>query len=153
MELRQLDNLTLKVTNADKDNEEPRSEILQNATPTGKYVTGAVLEATVQWDSWYLLFLTDDCPFEEALNTHLLDEHFDSIDSAVIGWIYNTGVFESLTLVQPNIVQFRFIGDITWRIELLQERAFRLPFFTEPRGVWRHWGFSRHFKVHGNPRP
>lgn len=153
MELRQLDNLTLKVINTDKDNEEPRSEILKDATPTGKYIAGAVLEATIQWGSWYLLFVTDDCPFEEALNIHLLDEHFNSIDSAVIGWIYNTGVFESLKLVQPNIVQFRFLGDKNWWIELLQEPAFRLPFLTEPRGVSRQWGFSRHFKVHEGPPP
>lgn len=153
MELRQIDHLSLKVINADKENEEPRSEILQNAVPTGKYVAGAIPVATIQWGSWYLLFVTDDCPFEEALNIHLLDEHLDPIDSAVIGWIYNTGVFESLTLVQPNIVQFRFLGEKTWWIELLQKPAIRLPFLTEPRGVSRQWGFSRYFKVHVDEHP
>lgn len=148
MELRQLDNLTLKVINADKDNEEPRSEILQNAIPTGKYVAGAILVATIQWGSLYLLFVTDDCPFEEALNIHLLDEHLDPIDSTVIGWIYNTGVFESLTLVQPNIVQFRFLGDADWNIELLPKYTFRLPFLTESPGIWRKLGSSRHFRIY-----
>lgn len=153
MELHKLDNLTVKVLNPDRDNEIPRSEIFQNAMPIGKYVTGAILEAAVQWREWYLLFLTDDCPFEDTLNIHLFDEQFNALDSAAMYWMYSTGVFKSLELIQPNIAQFRFFGDTTWSVELLREPTFRLPFFTEPLGVWRSFGFSRHFRVHGNPRP
>lgn len=147
MELRQLETITVKVLNPDKDKEVPRCEILQNWVPVGKHVAGAVLEAAIQWRELYLLFLTDDCPFEETLNIHLLDEKFNALDSATMFWMYSTGMFESLQLIQPNIVQFCFFGDRTWAVELLRKPAFRLPFITEPCGVWRRWSFSRRFKI------
>lgn len=152
MELRQLENITVRVLNSDRDKEVPRCEILQNTVPVGKHVSGAALESAIQWRELYLLFLTDDCSFEEALNIHLLDEKFNVLDSATMFWIYSTGIFESLQLIQPNIVQFRFIGDVDWNVELLPEYAFRLPFITEPPGVWRKLGFSRHFKIYRKPR-
>lgn len=153
MELRQLENLSVKLLNPDRDKKIPRSVIFQNAKPVGKDVSGAILEAAVQWREWYLLFLTDDCPFEDSLNIHLLDEQFNALDSVAMFWMYSTGVFKSLKLIQPNIVQFRFFGDSIWRVELLQKPTFRFPYFSEPLGVWRSLGFSRHFKVYGNPRP
>jgi hypothetical protein len=45
----------------------PESSILLAGTPTGKLVSGAVLEAAVQIGETYLLFMTDDVPFEESL--------------------------------------------------------------------------------------
>lgn len=152
MELRQLENITVKVLNQDRDKEVPRCEILQNSVSVGKHVPGAVFEAAIQWRELYLLFLTDDCPFEETLNIHLLDERSNVLDSATMFWIYSTGMFETLQLIQPNIVQFRFFGDTTWAVELLPKPAFRLPFITEPCGVWRRWGFSRRFKILESPR-
>ena len=152
MEFRQVDNIAVKVVNSESEDERPRSEIFLNDKPTGKFVSGAFLEAAFQWRDWYLLLLTNGYIFEETLDVHLLNEHFEIADTATLGWFYVSGVFEAPVLIQPNIVQFRFLGDMDWNIELLPEYTFRLPFLTEPPGVWRELGFSRHFKIYRKSR-
>ena len=133
--------------------EAPASEVLVNGVSTGNLVSGALLEAAVQWENRYLLFMTDDVPFEEMLTIHLLDAQMNVLDSASIGSPYASGSFTSLLLNEPNTVRFRFIGDTLWSIELLSHPRFRIPFISEPRGVVRHLGFSRHFIVRGEPHP
>lgn len=135
------------------EGEAPKSEILVNGMPTGKLISGVILELAVQWEGRYLLFMTDDVPFEEMLGIHLLDSRMNTLDSALIGSTYSSGTFSSPELNGPNIVRFHFIGDTTWSIELLPRPEFYLPFISEPPGVKRPLGFSRHFIVRGNPRP
>ncbi|MDR0775624.1 MAG: hypothetical protein LBE81_03175 [Azonexus sp.] len=153
MDMRIASELTTKPVHGVGEDEVPTSEVLIHGTPTGKLVSGKILEAAVQWENRYLLFMTDDVPFEEMLSIHLLDAQMNALDSARIGCLYSTGTFTSLLLSEPNTVQFRFIGDTFWSIELLSRPRFRVPFISEPSGVWRSLGFSRHFIVHGNPRP
>lgn len=145
--------LTLRLIDAGGDEDEPVSEILLNGQSTARRVTGAVLEGAVQWTNCHLLFVTDDVPYEEMLRIVLLDSAFSTMDSARIGSPYSSGSFSGLTLVEPNTVRFRFIGDTDWRVELLPRPQLRMPFFSEPPGVYRAFGLSRHFVVHGNPQP
>jgi len=100
-----------------------------------------------------LIFLTDDVPYEDALNIHLLDKELNCLDSATIGSIYSTGTFKSLDITGPTQVSFRFIGDTDWGIELLPEPVFSIPFVSDPKGVSGAFGFSKHFRVTGNPVP
>jgi len=144
--------LSTKLVHKGED-EVPASEVLLYGVSTGKLVSGKLLEAAVEWESRYLVFMTDDVPFEEMLSIHLLDDQMNLLDSARIGSPYSSGSFSSLLLCEPNTVQFRFIGDTLWRIELLSRPTFRIPFISEPPGVKRPMGFFRHFIVHGNPRP
>lgn len=145
--------LTMRLTDEGGDGKDPTSEVLIHDRPTGKYLPGAMLEAAVQWTNRYLLFVTDDVPYEELLRVVLLDDRFALIDSALIGGPYSTGSFSSLQLSEPDTVRFRFIGDTLWEVELLNKPEFRLPFFSDPKGVSRSPGFSRHFVVRGKPVP
>lgn len=145
--------LTTRLMDAGGDEREPTSELLVDGRATGKFVPGAVLEAAVAWANRYLLFMTDDVPYEEMLRVVLLDDRFALIDSALIGGPYSTGSFSSLQLSEPDTVSFRFIGDTLWEIELLSKPGFRLPFVSDPKGVSRPPGFSRHFVVRGRPVP
>lgn len=151
--MRMAQELTIRQMHGTKDGEPPQSEIFIHENPTGKFVQGLVLEAAVFWENRYLLLTTDDCPFEEMLGIRLLDAGFNLLDSARIGGIYSTGSFDSLELIEPNRLRFLFIGDTWWDIELLPHRRFRLPWVSEPSGVWRSFSFSRHFIVRGNPQP
>jgi hypothetical protein len=145
--------LTTKLVQGMGKGKVPTSEVLVNGTSTGKLISGAVLEVAVQWEDSYLLFMTDDVPFEEMLGIHLLDNKLNLLDSALIGGPYSTGSFSSLELSEPDTVCFRFIGDRTWTVELLSRPRFRMPFISEPPGVKRALSLSRHFIVRGNPRP
>ena len=151
--MRTADELTIKRVAPPDERDVPKSEISIEGKPTGKFVPGAFLEAAVQYDDFYLLFMTDDIPYEEALRILFLDKTLKILDSALLGGPYSTGWFSALSLEEPNTIRFRFIGDTTWSIELLSRPRFRIPFLAEPPGVHRPFGFFRHFLVRGNPRP
>lgn len=135
------------------DGAEPVSEILRNGQATGRQVAGAVLEAAAQWQSFMLLFTTDDTPFEELLHIHLLDAQLNLLDCATVGGMYSTGSFSLLDAAEPDTVRFRFIGGTDWSVQVLPEPGFRVPLLSEPTGVSRPLGFSRHFVVRGQPQP
>lgn len=151
MNMRVAIEISAKVIEEKGEVEVPTSEIVVSGKSTGKFVSGAVLEAAVQCDERYLLFFTDDVPFEEMLSIHLLDNQWHFLDSARIGGIYTTGTFSALKLCEPNLVHFRFIGDTDWVVEILSRPMFRLPFVSDPPGVYRAFGFSLHFLARENP--
>ncbi|MFN7153299.1 MAG: hypothetical protein ACK4OE_06365 [Acidovorax sp.] len=132
---------------------QPQCEIVLNGQATGRQVPGAVLEAAAQWQTFTLLFTTDDTPFEELLHIHLLDAQLNLLDSATVGGIYSTGSFSLLESDQPDTLRFRFIGGTDWSVQVLPEPGFRVPLLSEPTGVSRPLGFSRHFIVRGQPQP
>ncbi|MYN17030.1 hypothetical protein GTP81_09720 [Rugamonas sp. FT107W] len=129
------------------------SELLLDANPTGLIVTGAVLEAAVEWRGYRIVFLTDDIPFEDMLRIYMFDANMALVDSAVLGAMYSTGTFSELSLQPPNALTFRFFGGTVWRMVLLAELEFSLPFFSDPRGVSRKLKFFRHFRIEGKPQP
>jgi len=131
----------------------PMAELAVKGRPVPQPVPGAVLEAAFECDGRTLLFLTDDVPHEDALQVHLLDERQQLLDSATLSSMYSTGSFALIGMEPPRSVRFRFFGGTEWVVELLDEPAVRLPLISEPRGVHRRLGFTRHFKVHGQPQP
>lgn len=135
------------------DDAPPLCEIVRNGQATGRHVEGAVLELAARWQSFYLLFTTDDTPFEDLLHIHLLDADMSLLDSATLGGIYSTGSFSLLDSSEPNALRFRFIGDTDWSVQVLPAPGFRAPLLSEPAGVSRRWGFTRHFIVRGQPQP
>lgn len=131
----------------------PHCEVILNSVPTGQFVQGAILEAAAEWQGFYLLFTTDDSPFEDFLYIHLLDSDLGLLDSAMIGGMYSTGSFSLLESPEPDTLWFRFIGDTDWSVQVLPKPSFRLPLISEPTGVSRTLGFKRHFIVRGEPQP
>ncbi|MQA42376.1 hypothetical protein [Rugamonas aquatica] len=134
------------------DTELASSELLLDGKPTGLIVTGAVLEAALEWQGCRVAFFTDDIPFEDMLRIYMFDANMILIDAAVLGAMYSTGVFSELSLQPPNALTFRFFGGIAWRLVMLAEQEFALPFFSDPRGVNRKFKFFRHFRIEGEPQ-
>lgn len=131
----------------------PMAALVVNRRAAPQALPGAVLEAAFSVDGRTLLFLTEDVPYEDALHLHLLDERLALVDSATLSAMYSTGSFKFLAVEPPRSVRFRFFGGTDWTVELLDAPAMRLPLVSEPRGVHRRLGFTRHFKVHGQPQP
>jgi hypothetical protein len=153
MTMRMAAELTTKPTRAIGEYDVPESEIWFSGRPTGKRVPGAVLEAAVRVGGDYLLFMTDDVPFEEFLRIILVDENLNVKDSARIGSMYSTGAFSDLEMLEPHSVRFQFIGGTPWTVRVLDRPQFRVPLFGDAPGVSRPIGLTRHFTVHGNPQP
>ena len=151
--MRIADDVTTRLIEGQAESEPPQSAVVIGGSPSGTVVPGAVLEAAVRADGCWLLFMTDDTPFEEMLSIHLLDRHGRLLDSALLGGPYSTGSFGALELAPPATIRFRFIGDTVWTVEILPRPAFRLPLIPDAPGVSRKFGFSRHFVVRGKPLP
>ena len=114
------------------ENEIPKSEVILNGQATRKFIVGVVLEAAIGWQDYYLLMLTDDILHEDMLSIHLLDKNLNILDSVTLGAIYSTGSFSSLELNEPDRVNFRFIDNADWEIELLEKPVFAMPLLFEP---------------------
>ena len=153
MALRFTKDIGLVGTGETTKNGSPLGEVVLGDRRTGKKVPGAVLEAAMQWNDYYLLFTTDGVDFEEFLSIVLLDRNLDVVDRATLGMMYSTGTFGGARLVGENEVDFQFIGDTTWTVRLLEKPSFRIPLIPDRIGVWRPFGFRRHFVVRGDPKP
>lgn len=129
----------------------PASEVRIDGHRTAEPLPGLVLEAAFECqgigDARFLLFLTDDVPFEDFLHIHLLDASLRLIDSASLGAMYSTGSFRLVGEPAGHVLRFRFFDDDEWSLELLDAAGLRLPFVGEPTGVHRRFGFSRQFRL------
>lgn len=152
MKLLSPSDVSLQLTSAWSEHALAQSEILVDGRPTGRIVTGEVLEAAVQWKDCCLLFIRDDIAFEDSLRLYLFDANWELVDSASLGGMYTTGAFSELELVAPNTVRFQFIGGITWELEILDRGVASLP-FSDPKGVSRPFGFVKRFRLKGRPLP
>lgn len=103
---------------------------------------GTVLEACVQYGNQYLLFLTDDIPFEDSLHIHLLDEDLKRVDTATLGAPYTTGHFRNLRYEDSGEITFEFFGNCVWEVSVSTQKRLRLPFVSGPKGVsWQNGWF------------
>lgn len=129
------------------------SYILLDGKPTQKDIEGAYLELCLRVGEKYLVFMTDDIPGEDMLHIHLLGSDLNIIDSATIGGMYSTGSFKNHNVKGPSEITFNFIGGNEWRVDILEDKVFSLPFMSSPKGVARKHLFHQYFKVYGDPRP
>jgi len=129
------------------------SYILLDGKQTQKNIEGAYLELCLRIDQQYLVFMTDDIPSEDMLHIHLLNDDLNVIDSATVGGIYSTGSFQNYKIIEPKQITFNFIGGNEWRVEVLENKVFSLPFVSSPKGVSRKYPFHQYFKVSGDPQP
>jgi len=129
-----------------------QSDISLGNKQTGKSIDGSYLELCIKAGCKYLVFMTDDTPNEDMLHIHLLNKNLDVIDSATIGSIYSTGSFRDYNIQDSNTLTFHFIGKTEWKIKILNNKEFLLPFISQPKGVSRKKIFSQYFKVYGNPQ-
>ncbi len=128
-------------------------EVLIAGKSTGVMVPVQVVEAAVQVDDKrLLLFLTDNVPYEEALKIVLLDVNDGVKEILTLGGAYLTGSFTDLK-IHSNSVEFSFIGDTTWRVEIPSRPFIQLPFTGDPRGVSRPVALKHYIKITARPAP
>jgi hypothetical protein len=129
------------------DTETPKCQIKINGSTTDSILEGAILEAAIKYQEFYLVFTTNDCPYEDTLNIHYLDQGLRILDQASLSWPYGTGSFTLINILQPNRVKFQFFTRDNWEITLYPKAQWLIPYLSEPRGVWRKLKFHHHFKI------
>lgn len=129
------------------ETESPKSQLWVNGKAIDSFIDGEICEACVNYGEFYLVFTTNNCPYEESLNIHFLDRNFRALDHATLVWPYGTGSFTLLDMVEPNLVTFKFFEKSIWEVELYSNKRVVVPYVSEPRGVWRKLKLKHYFKV------
>ena len=117
--------------------------VIVDGVPSDCVLTGAVLEAAVEWGDRFVLILSDGIDWEEGLNIHLLGPDLQLLDSVSMGWPYTPGIFTKLSLHAPDTIEFSFPGETRWRVRVLSGRRWQVPrpaWFSgvsRPIGWWR----------------
>ncbi|QGZ41930.1 hypothetical protein IP92_04285 [Pseudoduganella flava] len=135
------------------DEAHPLSEILIDGHPSSVTIAGAVLEACVECDDGFLVFASDDIPYEETLRIYLLNPALTVLDKATLSAPYTTGAFANLRIVDRSTLRFDFFGGVPWTLTLHEHEVFALPWRPAPRGVRRPFGLRRRFQLSGDPLP
>jgi hypothetical protein len=88
-----------------------RGALLHEGRDTGFHLEAAVLEAQFQVEpGLWLLFFTDDSPYEEALRIVLLDSHFRLLDGLALGLPYTPGLLSGLQPEGAHRMAFEFFA-------------------------------------------
>lgn len=150
---KQLDNVTLMLREEPTPTAMGKYEVLIADKDIGITVPVHVLEAAVQVDDRrMLLFLTNDTPYEEMLKIALIYLNGGIKEILTLGGAYLTGTFSNLQ-IQPDAVEFSFMGDITWRVEIPATPFVKIPFTGDPRGVSRPLALKHYLKISASPAP
>ena len=73
-------------------------------------------------DGGYLIFATQDSPYEEQLTILCLDADFRERDRASIGQPYTPGLLQDVTPTGADRISFRFARPAPWSLEISPRR-------------------------------
>ena len=106
--------------------------LVQDGKPCGMVLSGALLEAQYRTNAGdLLLFLSNDCPFEEELHVYLLSADFQVLDHEQLGWAYTPGAFRNAEIVEECRIRFAFLGDHDrWELTILPRPRWTFSFKT-----------------------
>ncbi|WP_240782324.1 hypothetical protein [Escherichia sp. E2586] len=105
-----------------------KSELCIYGENTGITIPADYLETAILLDDGrYLLFVTEDVPYEESLELLLIDIKQDIQEQMTIAVPYGSGTLREMRLYE-NHIEFSYFSDETWRVEVSSSRFFRLPF-------------------------
>lgn len=138
---------SIRLVSEATETEGPKCQIQLHGEAAGPILEGAIFEAAIKYQEFYLLFTSNDCPYEESLNIYYLDSDLTILDQAILSWPYGTGLFKLLDIIEPNRIAFEFFTKEAWEITLYPKPHWSIPFFSEPRGVWRKFKFNRYFRI------
>lgn len=122
---------------------DPRSRLVLHGRETDLDLPGAVLEASLRFGDEFLLFLTDDVPFEEGLHICLIDASGGLLDRVDLLAMYATGTLRDMQPLADGRVNFRFFDG-----PLMQVRVLPMPKLMLP-SIGLVSGISRAFSARG----
>lgn len=95
-----------------------QSELLCDEAAIPLLIDGILLQAQYRVGSRYLILLTEDCPYEEALHVYLLNHAHQVLDALELGLPYTPGIVKNLA-PQGDTLTFSFFGEDHWRLDVL----------------------------------
>ncbi|MFY0524789.1 hypothetical protein ACN28I_17055 [Archangium gephyra] len=121
--------------------------LLHEGRETGLEIHAAVLNAQFSMKpDLYLLFFTDDCPYEEELQIILLDKHLKLMDGVKLGGMYTPGILSDIREEGENQLSFAFFSGIRTILQLHPEGFTQLIRRLPPRvRPLRHRFLGKHY--------
>ena len=115
--------LEFEVVGTSKDSDQvPRMTIRHASTGKEFETTGAVLEAGFSAGDKWLLFITEDIAYEEALHVLLLDAGLNMLDALELSAPYAAGMLRNVSIVSNNRIRFSFFSkDETWCLHVKEK--------------------------------
>lgn len=123
---------------------DPLIQLVVDGKEVGAPIKGAYLEAQFYLiNLGYLLFLTDNVPYEETLRIYLVKDDATVIDELEFGYSMATGTLDIIEYSNENIIVFSFIHEANCRLQVLATPEWSKPLlFTT--GVRRKGGLRKH---------
>jgi len=117
--------------------EGPLGALFHEGRETGLRIHAASLEAQFQLKSgFYLLFFTDNSPYEEALQIVLLDSRLQFLDGLELGQPYTPGILSGIHAESEQRILFDFFEGTRLLLSIHPEGMFHLsrhlPSFARP---------------------
>lgn len=125
--------------------EMPRSRLLWQGQDTGVELDGVALMHQGAVSTGTLLFITEDCPYEEALHVYLVGPDHRVLDALEIGVPYVPGLLTQVQWLGDDEVSFAFPGEDRWRLRVAAEPGWRWPRLP---GVRRPGAWGRPTRLH-----
>ncbi len=98
MKLLTQEEFSTKLVSESTETESPMSQVVVDGKSVDSFITGSVFEAGIKYEDCYLVFMTDDIPYEDTLRISFLNSQYCVLDYAALGWPYSTGTFQLLNI-------------------------------------------------------
>lgn len=98
------------------------TELLKEGVPTGRFVSGHVLEAQYKCGDHYLLVTSWDCPFEDSLDFILVSEDLRTRSKKHVGVAHASVWLEGHAPISANEALFNCGGDLDVLITVRPKR-------------------------------
>jgi hypothetical protein len=116
--------------------------------PVTTAVSGTVLEAQYRCGDCYLLLLTEDTPYEEALHVYLVNPEFEILDVVELGIPYKLGLLTDVRVAGDRRLQFSFFGNDLWQLTVLEDPRRSPPLLKSPaRRPWPRLLAKKHLEL------
>ncbi|MCR6650027.1 MAG: hypothetical protein NVV73_00390 [Cellvibrionaceae bacterium] len=77
-------------------------------------------------NGWYLIFTTENSPYDEALHITLLDQRFEILDQVELSQDMTPGIVKDIQIIDADRMQFNFNRIDPYILEV-DENGFMLP--------------------------
>lgn len=115
-----IDEFTIKNIHGENEDYDYTSTLYYQGRDTGLILSGLYLHAQFKSDNKYILFLTEDCPFEEGLYIYFIGPSFKILDRAEIGMPYIPAILGHLKIENDHEISFTFFSnDEKWTLSIL----------------------------------
>ncbi|MGK0273541.1 MAG: hypothetical protein ACI88H_004222 [Cocleimonas sp.] len=138
------DKFTTQLLRESDSIKEPLVQLILKGKKVGPPIKGAYLEKQYCISGLgYLLFLTDDVPYEETLRIYLVNENAEVVDGLEFGSSMATGTLEIVDVENEDSIVFSFIHEALCKLQVLKTAQWCKPLIFTP-GVQRSGAFKRH---------